>query len=92
MATKEREPKARLNAKQRSARRRVDAGKCITCDNKPQTRGLCFRCNAAASAAITNGEVTDQELVDDGLRLPRMRLGRPAKSGMAEALKGRGKR
>lgn len=86
MATKEREPKRRLNAKQRSARKRAESGLCITCDNKPQTRGLCFRCNAAASAAITNGETTDQQLVEDGLRLPRKRLGRPAQSGMARAL------
>lgn len=88
MATKERAASnGKLNAKQRAALARVERGLCITCENKPQTRGQCFRCNAAANAAIGRSETTDEKLVAEGLRLPRKRLGRPAESGFVKAMR-----
>lgn len=92
MATKERSASRRPNTKQRAAIQRVNSGHCITCENKPQSRGLCFRCTAAASAAITRGETSDDELIENGLRLPRKRLGRPPESGFAKAMKANTKR
>lgn len=64
----------------------VEREECLTCDNKAQTRGLCFTCRAAASAVVARGEKTEQELIDSGLMLPAKRKGRPAKSGFAKAM------
>jgi hypothetical protein len=60
--------------------------RCLTCSNKAKNRGLCERCDKAAKAAIIRGQVTEQELIDQGLILAPKRKGRPAQSGFAKAL------
>jgi hypothetical protein len=51
---------------------------CLVCDNKDQTRGLCLTHRDDAKALIDAGLVTDAELVEAGLMLPKKPLGRPA--------------
>lgn len=60
--------------------------KCLTCDNKPWSRGLCGSCLASAKASIREGRVTEQELIEAGLMLPSQRSGRPIKTGFAQKL------
>ncbi len=60
--------------------------KCLTCTNKAQTRGVCWRCRAAARAGIETGKTTEVELIKAGLLLPSKGRGRAAESGMAKAI------
>ena len=60
--------------------------KCLTCENKPHSRGLCQRCLAAARAAIDRGEITEASLIRRKLMLPAKRVGRIAESGFSKAL------
>ncbi len=64
---------------------------CLTCGNPPVARGLCRTCRAASKAAILRGEVTEEQLIEDGLLLPPQNGGRKPNSGFArklEAIKG----
>ena len=60
--------------------------KCLTCDNKAQSRGLCWRCHAHAIRSIRSETVTEKELIERGLLLPAKTRGRQANSGFANAL------
>lgn len=64
----------------------TDKPKCLTCVNKSQSRGLCGTCLASANASMSRGEVTEQELIDAKMILPRKSIGRPPKSGFSEKL------
>lgn len=47
--------------------------KCLIkeCENKETTRGLCMKCRSIASAMISNGDTTEEELVAMGMILPQ---------------------
>lgn len=60
--------------------------KCLTCKNKAQSRGLCGTCLAQASVSMKLGEVTEQELIESKMILPRKMIGRPRKSGFSQKL------
>ena len=51
------------------------------------TRGLCTACYQAARYAIRTGQITDEELVEDGLMRPRhMAATSPFRGRLAELL------
>ena len=60
--------------------------KCLCCENLSQSRGLCWACNREALGKIESGEVTEQQLIDQRLILPRGKPGRRASGGLAEKL------
>lgn len=79
----------RAKAAHKRAKNKKAVEKCLTCSNKAQSRGLCWRCSAAANASINRGDVTEQELIDRGLMKPIKKLGRrpgSGKSGFAVAM------
>lgn len=49
--------------------------KCIACNAKPYSRGLCQACYTAARRVIETGERTEDQLIDAGMILARQRKG-----------------
>ncbi len=60
---------------------------CLACDRQAKIRGLCATCRSAAYRAVARGEVTEEELVTEGLMLPPTQPGRPAGSGLMRKLR-----
>lgn len=69
----------------RSART-TKAAKCLTCNSKAQSRGLCWSCLRDAHAVIRNGQRSEQQLIDGGLILPSQRPGRKISSPFMDRL------
>lgn len=53
--------------------RKTSLSKCLIpeCRNLEKVRGLCHNCISTAYKSIKRGEVTDNELVQSGLILPK---------------------
>jgi len=65
----------------------IAAGMCLSDDgNKAQSRGLCWRCLNWAKGSIERGELSEQQLIDDGDMLPPKRRGRKAANALAQKL------
>lgn len=60
--------------------------KCLTCNNRAQSRGLCWKCHTYAMGLIDRGEETDESLVSRGLINAAKRVGRPPNGAFAAAL------
>lgn len=73
-----------------AARKAADkeTGICLVpgCNNKAQSRGLCWSDLATARAKIASGEVTEDALIKKGVMLARKRLGRPHSTALAKFL------
>jgi hypothetical protein len=56
-------------------------GKCIVCkENNAVSRGLCRKDLDDANELMRRKAVTEQQLIDRGLMLPKKKMGRPRKS------------
>jgi hypothetical protein len=67
--------------------------RCIVpgCTNTRFTRGVCQSCLRVARNKIECGDITEQQLIDDGLLLPLQKKGRKSENALAKVLEKRAK-